>query len=162
MKLFLLQLSSRPDPRVLLQEHFSKKAWDAESWTGIIIVLAAIAVLVWGLVGVPMVQRAMLEDRAVWVREIDSDGARGPARSGTSTAATSMSPNRASMACRVQGCPMTEASPCSPSSAAGPTQKVRRGRYGWRTRSAGTGCMSGRDGIERCRPFGTATSSSSR
>lgn len=45
MKLFLSQLSSRPDPRVLLQEHFSKKAWDAESWTGIIIVLAAIAVL---------------------------------------------------------------------------------------------------------------------
>lgn len=46
MRLFLSQLSSRPDPRVLLQEHFSKKAWDAESWTGIIIVVGAIAVFV--------------------------------------------------------------------------------------------------------------------
>ncbi len=46
MNLFLLQLSSRPDPRVALQEHFSKQAWDAESWAGIIIVLAAIALFV--------------------------------------------------------------------------------------------------------------------
>lgn len=43
MKSFLLQVSSRPDPRIVLQEHFSKPAWDAESWTGIIAVVAAIA-----------------------------------------------------------------------------------------------------------------------
>lgn len=46
MKPFLLQLSSRPDPRALLQQHFSKQAWDAESWTGIIVVAAAIAAFV--------------------------------------------------------------------------------------------------------------------
>ena len=43
MILFLLQLSSRPNPRAVLQEYFSKPAWDAESWTGIIIVTTAIA-----------------------------------------------------------------------------------------------------------------------
>ena len=43
MTLFLMQVSPRPDPRVVLQEHFSKPAWDAASWTGIIAVAAAIA-----------------------------------------------------------------------------------------------------------------------
>lgn len=46
MTLFLMQVSARPDPRVVLQEHFSKQAWDAASWTGIIAVAAAIAVFV--------------------------------------------------------------------------------------------------------------------
>ena len=45
MNLFLLQLSSRPNPRAVLQEYFSKPAWDAEAWTGVIIVVAAIGAL---------------------------------------------------------------------------------------------------------------------
>ncbi len=42
----LLQASDRVDPRVALSEHFSKSAWDPESWKGIIIVAAAIAIFV--------------------------------------------------------------------------------------------------------------------
>ncbi len=42
----LLQASDRVDPRVVLREHFSKSAWDPESWKGIIIVAAAIAIFV--------------------------------------------------------------------------------------------------------------------
>ncbi|MCH8965823.1 MAG: hypothetical protein IIB58_12725, partial [Planctomycetes bacterium] len=42
----LLQASGRIDPRVVLREHFSKSAWDPESWKGIIIVAAAITVFV--------------------------------------------------------------------------------------------------------------------
>ncbi len=42
----LLQASDRVDPRVVLQEHFSKSAWDPDSWKGIIIVAAAIAIFV--------------------------------------------------------------------------------------------------------------------
>jgi len=42
----LLQASGRVDPRVVLREHFSKSAWDPESWKGIIIVAAAITVFV--------------------------------------------------------------------------------------------------------------------
>ncbi len=42
----LLQASGRVDPRVVLHEHFSKSAWDPESWKGIIIVAAAITIFV--------------------------------------------------------------------------------------------------------------------
>ena len=42
----LLQASGRVDPRVVLREHFSKSAWDPESWKGIIVVAAAITVFV--------------------------------------------------------------------------------------------------------------------
>ena len=42
----LLQASDRVDPRVVLREHFSKSAWDPESWKGIIIVAAALAIFV--------------------------------------------------------------------------------------------------------------------
>ena len=42
----LLQASDRVDPRVVLREHFSKSAWDPESWKGIIIVAAAITIFV--------------------------------------------------------------------------------------------------------------------
>ncbi len=42
----LLQASDRVDPRVVLREHFSKSAWDPESWKGMIIVAAAIAIFV--------------------------------------------------------------------------------------------------------------------
>ena len=42
----LLQASDRVDPRVVLREHFSKSAWDPESWKGTIIVAAAIAIFV--------------------------------------------------------------------------------------------------------------------
>ena len=42
----LLQASDRVDPRVVISEHFSKSAWDPESWKGIIIVAAAIAIFV--------------------------------------------------------------------------------------------------------------------
>ena len=42
----LLQASDKVDPRTVLSEHFSKSAWDPESWKGIIIVAAAIAIFV--------------------------------------------------------------------------------------------------------------------
>ena len=42
----LLQVSGRVDPRAVLHEHFSKSAWDPESWKGIIIVAAAITIFV--------------------------------------------------------------------------------------------------------------------
>ena len=42
----LLQASNRVDPRVVLREHFSKSAWDPDSWKGIIIVAAALAIFV--------------------------------------------------------------------------------------------------------------------
>ena len=42
----LLQASGRIDPRVVLRQHFSKSAWDPESWKGIIIVGAALAIFV--------------------------------------------------------------------------------------------------------------------
>ncbi len=42
----LLQASGRVDPRAVLHEHFSKSAWDPESWKGIIIVTAAITIFV--------------------------------------------------------------------------------------------------------------------
>ncbi len=42
----LLQASDRVDPRVVLREQFSKSAWDPETWKGIIIVAAAIAIFV--------------------------------------------------------------------------------------------------------------------
>ena len=42
----LLQASDRVDPRTVLSEHFSKSAWDPETWKGIIIVAAAIAIFV--------------------------------------------------------------------------------------------------------------------
>ncbi len=42
----LLQASDRVDPRVVLSEHFSKSAWDPESWKGLIIVAAAITIFV--------------------------------------------------------------------------------------------------------------------
>ncbi len=42
----LLQASDRVDPRVVLREQFSKSAWDPESWKGMIIVAAAIAIFV--------------------------------------------------------------------------------------------------------------------
>ena len=42
----LLQASERIDPRVVLREHFSKSAWDPESWKGLIIVAAAITIFV--------------------------------------------------------------------------------------------------------------------
>ncbi len=42
----LLQASGRVDPRVVLREQFSKSAWDPESWKGMIIVAAAIAIFV--------------------------------------------------------------------------------------------------------------------
>jgi len=42
----LLQASNRVDPRVALSEYFSKSAWDPDSWKGIIIVVAAIAIFV--------------------------------------------------------------------------------------------------------------------
>ena len=42
----LLQATSRPDPRVVLREHFSKQAWDPESWIGFIVVAACITIVV--------------------------------------------------------------------------------------------------------------------
>ncbi len=42
----LLQASDRVDPRVVISEHFSKSAWDPESWKGIIIVAAALTIFV--------------------------------------------------------------------------------------------------------------------
>lgn len=46
MMQILLQATSRPDPRVVLQKHFSKQAWDSESWIGFIMVAAGITILV--------------------------------------------------------------------------------------------------------------------
>ena len=42
----LLQATSRPDPRVVLQRQFSKQAWDSETWMGIIVVAAGLTIFV--------------------------------------------------------------------------------------------------------------------
>ena len=46
MMQILLQATSRPDPRVVLREQFSKQAWDPESWMGFIVVAAGITIFV--------------------------------------------------------------------------------------------------------------------
>ncbi len=42
----LLQTVKRVDPRVTMSEYFSKSAWDPDSWKGVIIVAAALAIFV--------------------------------------------------------------------------------------------------------------------
>lgn len=43
---FFGQVSQRVNPRLVLQKHFQKDAWDGETWIGVILVVAAMMALV--------------------------------------------------------------------------------------------------------------------